>query len=50
MKKEELLKEKDLLFKEILALRKELKSANDNILNAGKSIPFYKVVGPPLII
>lgn len=50
MGKEELLREKEDITKEILKLREDLKIANDAVANAGKSVAFYKVVTPPIII
>ena len=50
MKKDQLLKEKEMILKEISELRMDLKIANDKVTNAGKSIPFYKVEGPPLVL
>lgn len=50
MGKEELLREKEDITKEILKLRENLKIANDAVANAGKSVAFYKVVTPPIII
>ena len=50
MGKEELLREKEDITKEILKLREDLKIANDSVANAGKSVAFYKVVTPPIII
>ena len=50
MGKEELLREKEDITKDILKLRGDLKIANDSVANAGKSVAFYKVVTPPIII
>ena len=50
MGKEELLREKEDITKEILKLRENLKIANDAVANVGKSVAFYKVVTPPIII
>ena len=50
MGREELLREKEDITKEILKLREDLKIANDSVANAGKSVAFYKVVTPPIII
>lgn len=50
MGKEELLREKEEITKDILKLRGDLKIANDAVANAGKSVAFYKVVTPPIII
>lgn len=50
MEKEELLREKEDITKEILKLRGDLKRANDSVENVGKTVAFYKVVTPPIII
>ena len=50
MEKEELLREKEDITKEILKLRGVLKKANDSVENVGKTVAFYKVVTPPIII
>lgn len=50
MGKEELLREKEDITKDILKLRGDLKIANDAVANAGNSVAFYKVVTPPIII
>lgn len=50
MGKEELLREKEDITKEILKLREDLKIANDAVANVGNTVAFYKVVTPPIII
>ena len=50
MEKEELLREKEDMTKEILKLREDLKIANDAVANVGNTVAFYKVVTPPIII
>lgn len=50
MEKEELLREKEDITKEILKLREDLKIANDAVANVGNTVAFYKVVTPPIII
>ena len=50
MGREELLREKEDITKEILKLREDLKIANDAVANVGNTVAFYKVVTPPIII
>lgn len=50
MQKEDLLKEKEEITKEILDLREDLKKTNDSVQNVGNTVAFYKVLFPPIII
>lgn len=50
MNKDDLLIEKENRSKEILKLRSDLKFVNENIMNVRKTVPFYKLIGPALII